>query len=105
MLYFDNSFTKELGKVEHKKFDKQDTENSVVLSELYSDISDTMLQISNKTTNFDELLIAYEPLLANVIEDEELRKGIFTTLIVNLFINELHNSEMLEKWKNQYMVR
>lgn len=92
-------------KVEHKKFDKQDTENSVVLSELYSDISDTMLQISNKTTNFDELLIAYEPLLANVIEDEELRKGIFTTLIVNLFINELHNSEMLEKWKNQYMVR
>lgn len=92
-------------KVEHKKFDKQDTENSVVLSELYSDISDTMLQISNKTTNFDELLIAYEPLLANVIKDEELRKGIFTTLIVNLFINEMHNSEMLEKWKNQYMVR
>ncbi|MEE0878984.1 MAG: ATP-binding protein [Treponemataceae bacterium] len=92
-------------KVQNKQFDKQDTVNGVVISELYSDISKTMLDINNKTSSFDELLIAYEPLLAKVIQDEELRKIVFTTLIVNLFINELHNPELLENWNNRYIVR
>ena len=87
------------------KYDKEDSNNGIILAELYNDIADSLLKISKKTSNPDELLVAYNPMLANEIQDEDLRLKIFTSLIVNLFINELHNSKLLEDWTNKYKVR
>jgi len=86
-------------------YNRKDTVIGVVLAEIYSDIALLLSDINNKTSNFNELLFAYSPGLEKEVEDEELRKKIFTALIVNLFINELHNSKLLEDWKKQYTVR
>lgn len=87
------------------KYEKEDSSIGIILAELYNDIACSLLTISKKTSNPDELLIAYNPMLANEIPDEDLRIKIFTALIVNLFINELHNSQLLENWTNRYIVR
>ena len=87
------------------KYEKEDSSIGIILAELYNDIACSLLTISKKTSNPDELLIAYNPMLANEIPDEDLRLKIFTALIVNLFINELHNSQLLENWTNRYIVR
>lgn len=86
-------------------YEKKDTNSGIVFAELYNNIADTLLEINKKTSNPDELLVAYNPMLVNEIQDENLRKKIFTTLIVNLFINELHNFQLLEDWNNRYRVR
>ena len=92
-------------KEKRSNYDRKDTVIGVVLAELYNDIARQLSDINSKTSNFNELLFAYSPVLEKEVEDEELRKKIFTALIVNLFINELHNSQLLEDWKKQYTVR
>ena len=37
--------------------------------------------------------------------DEDMRQKVFSTLIVDLFINKLHNSQLLEDWTNKYRER
>ena len=86
-------------------YEKEDTITGIVFAELYKKPYAKLLDVCKKTSNFDEMLQAYSPLLENEIQEKELRDKIFTVLVVNLFLNELHNSQMLEDWNKKFSAR
>ena len=92
-------------KAEKGIYEKADCNIGIVFAELYRNITNSLLEISRKTSEPDELLVAYNPMLANEIQDEDMRQKVFSTLIVDLFINKLHNSQLLEDWTNKYRER
>ena len=86
-------------------YEKEDSISGIVFAELYKKPYAKLLDVCKKTSNFDEMLQAYSPLLENEIQEKELRDKIFTVLVVNLFLNELHNSQMLEDWNKRFSAR
>lgn len=87
-----------------KNYEPKDTITGIVFSDIYSDIYKKMSNVMNKTTSFNELSFAYSPLLENEIQNKDLCGKVFLVLIVHLFINELHDSKLLEGFKKQYGV-
>lgn len=86
-------------------YEPKDTITGIVLAELYSTIYKKMVEDMKRTTNFNELLFAYSPMLEKDLQDDELRRKVFLVLIVNLFINELHKPQLLEDFRNKFGVR
>ena len=87
-----------------KDYEPKDTITGIVFSDIYSDIYKKMSNVMNKTTSFNELSFAYSPLLENEIQNKDLCGKVFLVLIVHLFINELHDSKLLEEFKKKYGV-